>query len=175
MMAKWGHKSGQGLGVNATGIVHALSVEQSNRPKGNKPGSSAGGFGAKEGNRMGKIVNANEDVRQKEELERFGEPSRIVVLCNMVGVEDIGDDELPGEVAQECNKQGVVERVFVHAVYPEPAKEEDAVRVFVKFSGPVGAYKTVRDFDGRFFGGRTVRARYFSERLFETRQFNAPL
>ncbi|CAE6462778.1 unnamed protein product [Rhizoctonia solani] len=175
MMAKWGHKSGQGLGVNATGMVHALTVEQSNRPKGNKAGGSAGGFGAKEGNRMGKIINANEDVRQKEELERFGEPSKIVVLCNMVGLEDIGDDELPGEVAQECNKHGVVERVFVHAVYPEPANEEDSVRVFVKFSGPVGAYKTVRDFDGRFFGGRAVRARYFGERLFESRQFNAPL
>ncbi|KAJ1310129.1 hypothetical protein OPQ81_006874 [Rhizoctonia solani] len=175
MMAKWGHKSGQGLGVNATGIVHALTVEQANRPKGNKAGSSVGGFGSKEGNRMGKIINANEDLRQKEELERFGEPSRIVVLCNMVGVEDIGDDELPGEVAQECNKHGVVERVFVHAVYPEPTNEEDSVRVFVKFSGPVGAYKTVRDFDGRFFGGRAVRARYFDERLFESRQFNAPL
>ncbi|KAH7340529.1 hypothetical protein B0J17DRAFT_651704 [Rhizoctonia solani] len=179
MMAKWGHKSGQGLGVNATGMVHALTVEQSNRPKGNKAGGSAGGsaggFGAKEGNRIGKIINANEDVRQKEELERFGEPSRIVVLCNMVGMEDIGDDDLPGEVAQECNKHGVVERVFVHAVYPEPANEEDSVRVFVKFSGPVGAYKTVRDFDGRFFGGRAVRARYFDERLFESRQFNAPL
>ncbi|CAE6363434.1 unnamed protein product [Rhizoctonia solani] len=175
MMAKWGHKSGQGLGVNSTGIVHALAVEQSNRPKGNKAGGSAGGFGAKDGNRMGKIINANEDVRQKEELERFGEPSRIVVLRNMVGLEDIGDDDLPGEVAQECNKHGVVERVFVHPVYPEPTNEEDTVRVFVKFSGPVGAYKTVRDFDGRFFGGRSVRARYFDERLFESMQFNAPL
>ncbi|KEP54698.1 putative DNA damage repair protein DRT111 [Rhizoctonia solani 123E] len=175
MMAKWGHKNGQGLGVNSTGIVHALAVEQSNRPKGNKAGGSAGGFGAKDGNRMGKIINANEDVRQKEELERFGEPSRIVVLRNMVGLEDIGDDDLPGEVAQECNKHGVVERVFVHPVYPEPTNEEDTVRVFVKFSGPVGAYKTVRDFDGRFFGGRSVRARYFDERLFESMQFNAPL
>ncbi|KAB5589274.1 DNA-damage-repair/toleration protein [Ceratobasidium theobromae] len=175
LMAKWGHKTGQGLGVNATGIVQPLVVEQAARAKGSKPGGSAGGFGSKEGSRMGKIINANEDVRQKEELERFGESSPIVVLCNMIGVEDVGDEDLPEEVAQECNKHGVVERVFVHAVYPPPDSEEDSVRVFVKFSGPVGAYKTVRDFDGRFFGGRAVRARYFDERLFESRQFNAPL
>lgn len=99
-MAKWGHKTGQGLGVNATGIVQPLTVEQANKPKGNKPGGS-GGFGSKDGNRMGKIVNANDDIRQKEELERFGEPSRIVVLSNMVGMEDVGDEELPEEVGKQ--------------------------------------------------------------------------
>ncbi|KAG9085181.1 hypothetical protein FRC07_013439 [Ceratobasidium sp. 392] len=174
LMAKWGHKTGQGLGVNATGMVQPLAVEQTSRPKGNKSGS-AGGFGSKDGGNMGRIIDANADARQKEELEKFGEPSRVVVLSNMVSVEDIGDEELPDEVAQECTKHGVVERVFVHGVYPAPPSEEDSVRVFVKFSGPVGAYKTVRDFDGRFFGGRTVRARYFDERLFESRQFNSPL
>ncbi|KAF8610467.1 hypothetical protein BDV93DRAFT_550281 [Ceratobasidium sp. AG-I] len=171
LMAKWGHKTGQGLGVNATGIVQPLIMEQTTRPKGNK----SGGFGAKDGSNMGKIINANDDARQKEELERFGEPSRIVVLRNMVGLEDVGDEDLPDEVAQECTKHGVVERVFVHAVYPAPPVEEDSVRVFVKFSGPVGAYKTVRDFQGRFFGGRMVQARYFDERLFDRRDFNAPL
>ncbi|QRV86501.1 G-patch domain protein [Ceratobasidium sp. AG-Ba] len=174
LMAKWGHKTGQGLGANADGIVQPLAVEQTARPKGNRS-VGAGGFGSKDGGNMGRIINANDDARQKEELERFGEPSRIVVLLNMVGVEDIGDEELPDEVAQECTKHGVVERVFVHGVYPPPPSEEDGVRVFVKFSGPVGAYKTVRDFDGRFFGGRSVRARYFNERLFDSRQFNAPL
>jgi splicing factor 45 len=100
LMAKWGHKTGQGLGVNATGIVQPLAVEQTTRPKGSKPGGSAGGFGSKEGSRMGKIINANEDVRQKEELERFGEPSRVVILSNMVGVDDVGDEDLPEEVGE---------------------------------------------------------------------------
>jgi hypothetical protein len=98
-MAKWGHKTGQGLGVNATGIVQPLVVEQTAKPKGSK-GASAGGFGSKDGSNMGKIINANDDVRQKEELERFGEPSRIVVLSNMIGVEDVGDEDLPGEVGK---------------------------------------------------------------------------
>lgn len=97
MMAKWGHQEGKGLGANQSGIVNALIMEKvedkdtKKKKQGYKPPTGASMS-------RGKIVNENEDVRGREDRERFGESSRVVVLTNMVGPEDAEDDELRNEI-----------------------------------------------------------------------------
>ncbi len=54
--------------------------------------------------------------------------------------------------------------------FTDPAiSDSEAVRIFVAFADVSSARKAVGDLQGRFFGGRTVRASYFDEGRFADR------
>lgn len=143
MMSKFGWEAGKGLGASESGMTTALSVSRAPsaatsrraaakaKAKGEEPPApEAKGMGAS----RAKVVDSTREMRLEAEREaRGGDPSRVVLLTNLCGVEDV-DDDLGGEVAEEANKFGVVERCFVYVV-PGEKRDDEAVRIFLVMSG----------------------------------------
>uniref|UniRef100_A0A3B4TTH0 Poly(U) binding splicing factor 60 n=1 Tax=Seriola dumerili TaxID=41447 RepID=A0A3B4TTH0_SERDU len=82
--------------------------------------------------------------------------STVMVLRNMVGPDDI-DDDLEGEVTEECGKFGQVKRVII---YQERQGEEDdadvIVKIFVEFSEAAEMNRAIQALNHRWFGGRKI-------------------
>ncbi|XP_076059940.1 splicing factor 45 isoform X2 [Oratosquilla oratoria] len=174
IMAKYGFKEGQGLGKSEQGIVRALEVEKTSK-------------------RGGRIVQENDDSppampppvappprsasgNDKPEssiADILKNPSKVALLRNMVGPGEV-DDELEPEVLDECNtKYGKVEKVVIFEI--PRAVPEEAVRIFVEFHRVESAIKAVIDLNGRFFGGRQVRAGFYNFEDFKAYKLNEQL
>lgn len=157
IMAKYGFKEGQGLGKQEQGMVSALQVEKTSK-------------------RGGRIIHEKElQLQMEAEKEEDGinlnitdmmkNPSKIVLLKNMVGPGEV-DDDLEPEVKEECNvKYGEVGSVVIHEIQHE--NPEEAVRIFVEFRRIESAIKAVVDLNGRFFGGRMVKASFYDTEKFD--------
>lgn len=50
----------------------------------------------------------------------------------------------------------IVERVVLHMVEPAPEDPAESLRVFVVFTGMAGAWRSIRELDGRFFAGKKI-------------------
>lgn len=88
----------------------------------------------------------------------------------MVGPGDV-DEELEPEVKDECNtKYGEVVKVLIFEMPNAPSDE--AVRIFVEFKRIESAIKAVVDLNGRFFGGRQVKAGFYDVEKFASLQLN---
>lgn len=86
----------------------------------------------------------------------------------MVGPGEV-DDDLEPEVKDECNnKYGEVGSVIIHELPQQPSDE--AVRIFVEFRRIESAIKAVVDLNGRFFGGRQVKASFYDTEKFDNLQ-----
>ena len=64
--------------------------------------------------------------------------SRVMVLKNMVGPEDL-DEDLESEVTEECSKYGEVEKAIIYQEKQSEAEDADVhVKIFVLFTSPAG-------------------------------------
>ncbi|KAI5450630.1 hypothetical protein NCC49_002888 [Naganishia albida] len=175
MMRKMGHVEGQGLGRTGDGIIHALAAEHVVEGKKKQAAAGKGKSWTQAPSAKGRLVNMNEQTRQREERARYGEPSRIVCLVNVLGSVEEADQETMEDLGEKLKEHGIVERLVPHSVYPPPSNPNEAVRIFAVFSGPAGAWKALKDLDSRFFGGRQISAKFFDEKRFESGDWDGPV
>uniref|UniRef100_A0A3Q2NNR6 Splicing factor 45 n=1 Tax=Fundulus heteroclitus TaxID=8078 RepID=A0A3Q2NNR6_FUNHE len=148
IMQKYGFKEGQGLGKHEQGLSTALSVEKTSK-------------------RGGKIIigDATEkpDSSKKSEANPLTEilknPTKVVLLRNMVGRGEV-DEDLEGETKEECEKYGKVVKCVIFEIAEVP--DDEAVRIFLEFERVESAIKAVVDLNGRYFGGRVVKACFYN-------------
>ncbi|XP_008299956.1 poly(U)-binding-splicing factor PUF60a isoform X2 [Stegastes partitus] len=99
--------------------------------------------------------------------------STVMVLRNMVGPDDI-DDDLEGEVTEECGKFGQVKRVII---YQERQGEEDdadvIVKIFVEFMEAAEMNRAIHALNHRWFGGRKVVAEVYDQERFDNSDLSA--
>lgn len=139
MMSKYGWEEGKGLGAGESGMTSALSVQRtaptgsSSKKAKKKQEDSATQPTAGMASRSVVIDASREQRIEEQKAQMGGDASRVVLLTNLCGADEV-DDDLPGEVAEEANKIGVVERCFVYVV-PGETRDDEAVRIFLVMSG----------------------------------------
>lgn len=105
-------------------------------------------------------------------MQRLMRPreSKVVILRNMVGPEDI-DEMLQEEIQDECSKFGLVERVIIYnekqSEFEDDENAEVIVKIFVEFSLASETEKARDALNGRYFGGRLVKAELYDQALFD--------
>ncbi|XP_043092382.1 splicing factor 45 isoform X2 [Puntigrus tetrazona] len=148
IMQKYGFRDGQGLGKHEQGLSTALSVEKTSK-------------------RGGKIIIGDStektDASKKNETNPLTEilkcPTKVVLLRNMVGRGEV-DEDLEAETKEECEKYGKVVKCVIFEI--SGVSDDEAVRIFLEFERVESAIKAVVDLNGRYFGGRVVKACFYN-------------
>lgn len=158
IMTQMGYKEGSGLGRDNQGISKALTVQ--------KTGTREGKIVSEEDDLGSPVVNPVPDVSSPVEsgpsiTEMIKNPTKVVLLKNMVGPGEV-DEDLEPEVKEECGtKYGEVTKCIIFELPGPGVVPEEAVRIFIEFKRIESAIKAVVDLNGRFFGGRKVHASFY--------------
>jgi poly(U)-binding-splicing factor PUF60 len=113
----------------------------------------------------------------------------------MAGPEDV-DDELEGEITDEATKYGIVERVVIYQERQSEKPGDVIIKIFILFQsadrttpsthppthppthrrqlmvvlcwlwGTTEAQKALTSLNGRWFGGRQIKAAFYDEKKF---------
>ncbi|XP_032896061.1 splicing factor 45 isoform X1 [Amblyraja radiata] len=151
IMQKYGFREGQGLGKHEQGLSTALSVEKTSK-RGGKiiVGDSA---------EKVEMPPASKKSEANPLTEILKNPTKVVLLRNMVGPGEV-DDDLEGETKEECEKYGKVTKCVIFEIPSAP--DDEAVRIFIEFERVESAIKALVDLNTRYFGGRVVKACFYN-------------
>lgn len=163
-------------------IPRPPSPPRSPRPAMAAAAASAEGAGQQAALQRKLLDSSPDTLQQQESLSISGQSarhlvmqrlmrrraSRTVLLCNMVAADEV-DEALHHEIQEECSKWGRVGRLVI---YNERQNEDDDpahadVKIFVQFAEPDEAVAAAGALNGRYFGGRTVRAALYDQDLFD--------
>ncbi|CAE7772270.1 RBM17 [Symbiodinium pilosum] len=161
MMKKMGWKDGAGLGKEGQGMVNPLVMQKTDQKTGRIVEGTKREAAAPPPNQP--------DAKQVAEGKR-GPPTRVLLLTNMVGAGDV-DEDLQEETAEEASKYGKLKKCVIKELAGKP--DDQAVRIFLEYEDVAAATKAFADMNGRYFGGRVVKARFFEETLFSEGQLEA--
>ena len=185
MMEKMGWKEGSGLGKDGQGMTTPLMAQKDgirsgiivNAPEMFPNRSTIIGEVSAEGDGAHTLLGAPAFVSSGSSLagsavvpavdegDKPATPTRVLLLRNLTGPGEV-DGDLEDEVAEECERFGAVVRVVIFEVTDAGFPAPEAVRIFAEFVEAESAERCRAEMDGRFFGGRTVRAMSYDEDKF---------
>ncbi|VDO62754.1 unnamed protein product [Haemonchus placei] len=181
IMSKFGYKHGAGLGRDEQGMSTALSVEKLGKNAGLIINESQGTvylfpiffswhYVIAAGNTASQPSQpcAPMGVAPINMTQAMKSSTKVLMLTNMVGPDEV-DDELEPEIREEMAKYGQVASVVIHKM--EGVSDDNAVRIFVEFTNIAQAIKAFVVMNGRFFGGRSVAASFYSVDDFNSKEY----
>lgn len=157
MMKKMGWKEGAGLGKDGQGIQNPLVMKKTDQ----RAGVIAEGQSKRDASQP---AAGQPTAKQPKAAPPTRPPTRVLLLNNLVGAGEV-DEDLEGETAEEAGKYGKLTKCVVKEIKGVP--DSEAVRIFLQYETQESATKALVDMNGRYFGGRVVKARFFDEQRFE--------